>query len=91
MKSKQLLNVTIAALALSPLAAFAGGGDEQAKQWLDSLVNTSTTQEVRIGRQPAVELSDQHPIEVAAPARSTASRGDVKAELARYGQPVVGA
>jgi hypothetical protein len=84
MNAKNLLRTAIAALALSPFAAFAEG-DEDSKQWLDSLRSTRTVEEVRAEARNLPSLGQLHPVEVQASAPSTVTRAEVRAELARHG------
>jgi hypothetical protein len=99
MKTKQLLNVAVVALVLSPLSAFAfnggggggGGGDEGSRQWLNSLKSTRTVQEVRAEARLARNYGERHPVEVELAPESTRSRAEVRADLAMYGVPMIGA
>ncbi len=91
MNTKRLLAASIAVLALSPFAAFADAGDEESKQWLASLQSTRTVEEVRAEARNLPLLGQLHPVEVQPSAPSTLSRDEVRAELARYGVPQVGA
>jgi len=91
MNAKQLLTASIAVLALSPFAAFADAGDEESKQWLDSLQSTRSVEEVRAEARNLPLLGQLHPVEVQPSAPSTLTRDAVRAELARYGVPQVGA
>jgi ABC-type glycerol-3-phosphate transport system substrate-binding protein len=92
MKAVKLIGAAVAALALSPLAAFAGGGDEASKQWLESLQSTRSVQEVRAEARAAKDYGQRHPVEVQVAAEpSSRSRAEVKAELAKYGVRIVGA
>lgn len=47
MKTKRLLALPIAAFALAPFAAWADGGHDDSRQWLESLQGTRSVQEVR--------------------------------------------
>jgi hypothetical protein len=98
MKTKQLLNVAVVALVLSPLSAFAfnggggGGGDDQgSRKWLDSLKSTRTVAEVRAEARGARNYGERHPIEVEVASDATRSRAEVRADLAMYGVPMIGA
>lgn len=91
MKAVKLIGAAVAALALSPLAALAGGGDEQSKQWLASLKSTRSVQEVRAEGREVQQYGQRHPVEVMKAAEATRSRAEVKAELAKYGLRAVGA
>jgi hypothetical protein len=90
--AKQLIRAAVTVPALSPLAAFADGGDEASKQWLESLQSTRSVQDVRAEARAAEEHGQRHPVEVQVAAEpSTRSRAEVKAELAKYGVRSVGA
>jgi len=91
MNAKQLLSASIAVLALSPIAALADAGDEESKRWLDSLQSTRTVEEVRAEARNLPSLGQRHPVEVQVSVPSTQTRAEVRAELARYGVPHVGA
>ena len=92
MKAKRLIHAAAAVLAFFPLAAFAGGGDEASKQWLESLPSTRSAQEVRAEARAAKEYGQRHPVEEQVAAEPTSrSRAEVKAELAKYGVRNVGA
>lgn len=99
MKTQQFLKTAVAVLALSPLAAFAfaggggggGGGDEGSRQWLNSLKSTRTVQEVRAEARVARNYGERHPVEVELAPESTRSRAEIRADLAMYGVPMIGA
>lgn len=91
MNAKQLIGAAVTVLALSPLAAIAGGGDEASRQWLDSLQSTRTTEDVRAEARNLPSYGQQHPIEVQSVVASTITRAEVEADLARYGVEMVGA
>ena len=92
MKAKRLLALPIAALALTPLAALADGGQEDSAQWRESLQSTRTVQEVRAEvPQRLPQFGDQHPVELAVTPEATRSRADVRAELAEHGVRMIGA
>lgn len=92
MKSKRMLALPIAALAFAPLTALADGGQEESRQWLDSLQSTRSMQEVRAeALQRLPQLGDRHPVEVTLAPESTLSRAEVRAELAEYGKASAGA
>jgi hypothetical protein len=92
MNAKRIVTATVAAIALSPFAAFADAGDEASKQWLDSLQSTRTVEEVRAEARNRPSLGQLHPVEVQASAPpSTVTRAEVRAELARHGVPRLGA
>jgi len=90
MKTKQLIGAAAALLAFSPLAAFAGGGDQDSKQWLATLKSTRSVQEVRAEARQAKDYGQLHPVEVQMSSGSV-SRAEVKAELAKFGVRAVGA
>jgi hypothetical protein len=85
MKAKQLTSATIAVIALSPFAAFAGGGDQGAKEWLDSLKSTRSAEEVR------AEAREVRPTGQFHPAESTRTREEVRTELTTYPAEMIGA
>lgn len=92
MKTKRLLALPIAAFALAPFAAWADGGHDDSRQWLESLQGTRSVQEVRaeaLRRLPT--FGDLHPVEVVDAAEATRSRADVRSELAHYGPSEAGA
>jgi ABC-type glycerol-3-phosphate transport system substrate-binding protein len=92
MNAKRLIHAAVTVLAFSPLAAFAGGGDEASKQWLQSLQSTRSVHEVRAEARAAEEFGQRHPVEVQVAAEpSSRSRAEVKADLAKYGVRSVGA
>jgi hypothetical protein len=91
MNARQRISTAVAVLALSPLAAIAGGGDEASGQWLDSLQGARTVQEVRAEVRNLPSYGQQHPVEVQQPASSTLTRAEVQAELAKHGVDIVGA
>jgi hypothetical protein len=91
MNAKKLLRTSIAVLALSPLAAFADAGDEESKQWLDSLQSTRTVEEVRAEARNLPSLGQLHPVELQTSTPSTVTRAEVRAELARHGASHFGA
>ncbi len=90
MNAKQLLNTSIAVLALTPFTAFAEG-DEESKQWLDSLQSMRTVEEVRAEARNLPSLGQLHPVELQTSASSTVTRAEVRAELARHGVSRFGA
>ena len=81
----------ILSVALAPIAAFADSGDESAREWLASLKSTRSAQEVRaeLDKSPLI-IGQRYPVDVRA-AEPDRSRAEVKAELVKYGMPVVGA
>lgn len=91
MQVKRLIRAAIAVIAFSPIAAFAGGGDDFAKEWLSSLQGASTrsVEEVRAEARQAPNYGEHHPVEFAQPEESSTSRAEVKAELAKHGVPDV--
>ena len=92
MKARQLIRAAVTVLAFSPLAAFADGGDEVSKQWLESLQSTRSVQEVRAEARAVEEYGQRHPVEVQVAAEpGSRSRAEVKADLAKYGVRSVGA
>lgn len=92
MNAKRLIRAAVTVLAFAPLAAFADGGDEASKQWLESLQSTRSVQEVRAEARAAEQYGQRHPVEVQVAAEpSSRSRAEVKADLAKYGVRSVGA
>jgi hypothetical protein len=91
MNAKRIIIATVAAIALSPLAAFADAGDEESKQWLDSLQSTRTVEEVRAEARNLPSLGQLHPVELQTNTPSTVTRAEVRAELARHGVSHFGA
>lgn len=78
MNAKKLLRTSIAVLALSPLAAFADAGDEESKQWLDSLQSTRTVEEVRAEARNLPSLGQLHPVELQTSTPSMVTRAEVR-------------
>ena len=91
MNAKRLIGAAAALLAFSPLAAFAGGGDQDSKQWLATLKSTRSVQEVRAEARQAKDYGQLHPVEVQVSSGSAVSRAEVRADLAKYGVRAVGA
>ncbi len=92
MNIKQLLTATVAALALSPLAAFAeGGASAESQAWLASIKSTQSVAEVRAGLADLPLYVEQHPVEVEQHFTTMLTREQVKQELATYGVIHVGA
>ena len=91
MKAKQLISATSAVIALSPFAAFAGGGDQGAKEWMDSLKSTRSAEEVRAEAREVRSTGQLHPVELAHPAESTRTREEVRTELTTYPAEMIGA
>jgi hypothetical protein len=92
MNVKKIFSAVIASVALSPVAAFADAGDELSQQWLASLKSTVSVQEVRAElSKPPLIVGQRYPVDEVGAVHSERSRAEVKAELAKYGAPVVGA
>lgn len=91
MKVRKIFGAVIASVALAPMAAFAGGGDELSKEWLASLKSTESVQEVRAGLDKLPLIGERYPVDEIGATRPERSRAEVKAELDKYGPPVVGA
>ena len=92
MNAKRLLTATIAAVALSPLAAFAEGGASQESQaWLASIKSTKSVAEVRAGLDELPQYGQLHPVELQTPAGTMLTRAQVLQQLATLGTIRVGA
>lgn len=91
MNVKQLFTATLAALALSPFAAYAeGGGSAESQAWLASIHSSASIADVRAGLEQLPLYVEQHPVELAQ-SESTLTRRQVLQELATYGTIRVGA
>jgi hypothetical protein len=92
MKVRKIFGAVIASVTLAPMAAFAGGGDELSKEWLASLKSTKSVQEVRAElEQPPLIIGQRYPVDQVGAVKSERLRAEVKAEMLKYGTPVVGA
>lgn len=92
MKTKRLLALPVAAMGLVPLTALAEGGQDNSKQWLDSLQSTRSVQEVRAEiPQGLPQRGDLHPVEITVVPEVMRTSEEVRAELAKYGKGIAGA
>lgn len=92
MNVNKILSAVIVSVAIVPISAFADSGDEVWQEQLASLKSTRTAAEVRadLAKAPLI-VGQRYPAYEVDAVKSERSRVEVKAELVKYGMPVVGA